>query len=88
MFTFILFVCFIPRRYQQEVLPVPERNETLVVLVPAGAPPCALLSTIQDVLNVRARLVELAYSSSHSKRQQKGGNQGAEEEPNLRDAEG
>ena len=69
MFTFILFVCFIPRRYLRELLPVPERNETLVVLVPAGAPPCELLSTIQDVLNVRARLVELVYSSSHSKRE-------------------
>ena len=47
MFTFIWFFCFIPRRYLWELLPVPERNETLVILVPAGAPPCELLSTIR-----------------------------------------
>ena len=41
MFTFIWFFRFIPRRYLRELLPVPERNETLVVLVPC-APPCEI----------------------------------------------
>ena len=39
--TLILSFRFIPRRYLRELLPVPERNETLVVLVPC-APPCEI----------------------------------------------
>ena len=46
MFTFILPFCFIARRCHWKLLPTPERNETLVVVVP-GAPPCEILSTIR-----------------------------------------
>ena len=41
VYAYLLSFRFIPRRYLRELLPVPERNETLVALVPC-APPCEI----------------------------------------------